>query len=103
MPPLIMQHDAKLIAMMLLNLHYRSGKCNIEADALSRIPWTKRYDKLIDESMMKAIIDVGTVTNHSNTAVEFSSALQHEINLGAGKIAPSKMTKNGLKNKCPIQ
>ena len=74
------------------NLHYRSGKCNVDADALSRIPWTKRYDKLIDESTMKAIINIGTVTNHNNTAVEFSSALQHEINLGAGKITPSKMT-----------
>ena len=42
--------------------------------------------------MMKAIINIGTVANHSNTAVEFNSALQHEINLGAGRITPSKMT-----------
>ena len=41
---------------------------------------------------MKAIINVGTMANHSNTAVEFNSALQHEINLGAGRIIPSKMT-----------
>ena len=74
------------------NLHYRSGKCNIDADALSRIPWAKRYDKLIVESPMKAIINAGTVTNHSNTAVEFSSALHHEINLGARKVTPKKMT-----------
>ena len=74
------------------NLHYRSGKCNVDAEALSRIPWTKRYDKLIDESTMKAIINTGTVVNHSNTAIEFSSAFQHEINLGARKITPNKMT-----------
>ena len=76
------------------NLHYRSGKSNIDADALSRIPWTKRYDKLIDESTMKAIISAGTVINHSNTAVEFSSALNtaDEINLGAGKVVPNKIT-----------
>ena len=76
------------------NLHYRSGKSNIDADALSRIPWTKRYDKLIDESAMKAIISAGTVINHSNTAVEFSSALNtdDEINLRAGKVTPNKMT-----------
>ena len=66
----------------------------MDADALSRIPWTKRYDKLIDESAMKAIISTGTVINHSNTAVEFSSFLHtnHEINLRAGKVAPNKMT-----------
>ena len=76
------------------NLHYKSGKSNIDADALSRIPWTKRYDKLIDESTMKAIISTGTVTNHSNTAVEFSSTLHtnHDINLRARKVAPNKMT-----------
>ena len=28
----------------------------------------RRYDKIIDESAMKAIISAGTVTNHSNTA-----------------------------------
>ena len=76
------------------NLHYKSGKSNIDADALSRIPWTKRYDKLIDESTMKAIISAGTAINRSNTAVEFSSVLHtnHEINLGAGKVTPNKMT-----------
>ena len=57
------------------NLHYRSGKSHIDADALSRIQWTKKYDKLIDESAMKAIISAGTVINRSNTVVEFSSAL----------------------------
>ena len=43
---------------------------------------------------MKAIISAGTVINCSNTAVEFSSALHtnHEINLGAGKVTPNKMT-----------
>ena len=43
---------------------------------------------------MKAIISTGTVINHSNTAVEFSSALNtgDEINLRAGKVAPNKMT-----------
>ena len=79
------------------NLHYKSGKSNMDADALSRIPWVRRYevfDKIIDESAMKAIISAGTVTNHSNTAVEFSSVLHpnHEVNLMAGKVAPNKMT-----------
>ena len=76
------------------NLHYRSGKSNKDADALSRIPWTNGYDKLADESVMKAIISTGTVINRSNTAVEFSSALNtdDEINLGAGKVVPSKIT-----------
>ena len=66
------------------NLHYRSGKSNKDADALSRIPWTKSYDKLTDKSVTKAIIRTGTVINHSNTAVEFSSALNADdkINLG---------------------
>ena len=76
------------------NLHYKSGKSNIDADALSRIPWVRRYDKIIDESAMKAIISAGTVNNHSNTAVEFSSVLHpnHEVNLMAGKVTPNKMT-----------
>ena len=76
------------------NLHYRSGKSNIDADALSRILWTKRYDRLIDESAMKSIISTGTVINCSNIAVEFSSALNTDdkINLGAGKVVPNKMT-----------
>ena len=76
------------------NLHYKSGKSNMAADALSRIPWTKRYDKFIDESAMKAIISTGAVTNRSNTAVEFSSVLHTnpEVNLKAGKVAPNKMT-----------
>ena len=26
------------------SLHYRSGKSNIDADALSRIPWVRRYE-----------------------------------------------------------
>ena len=88
------------------NLHYKSGKSNMDADALSRIPWTKGYDKLIDESTMKAIISAGTVINCSNTAVEFSSALHtnHEINLQTGKVVPNKMTnKEWLRNKCQIQ
>ena len=74
------------------NLHYRSGKCNVDADALSRIPWTGKYDGFIEESAMKAIVNISTMANHSNTAVEFNSALQYEINLGAGKITPDKMT-----------
>ena len=66
----------------------------MDADALSRIPWVRRYDKIIDESAMKAIISAGTVTNRSNTAVEFSSVLHpnHKVNLMAGKVAPNKMT-----------
>ena len=76
------------------NLHYRSGKSNKDTDALSRIPWTKSYDKLADKSVTKAIISASTVTNRSNTAVEFSSALitDDEIKLGAGKVVPSKIT-----------
>ena len=60
----------------------------------SRIPWTKSYDKLADKSVTKAIISASTVTNHSNTAVEFSYALitDDEIKLGAGKVVPSKIT-----------
>ena len=43
---------------------------------------------------MTAIISTGMVINHSNTAVEFSSALNtdDEINLRAGKAVPNKMT-----------
>ena len=54
----------------------------------------RRYDKIIDESAMKAIISTGAVTNHSNTAVEFSSVLHtnQEVNLMAGKVTPNKMT-----------
>ena len=83
------------------SLHYRSGKSNMDADALSRIPWVRRYevfDKIIDESAMKAIICAGMVTNHSNTAVEFSSVLHHDqeenydICIMAGKTTPNKMT-----------
>ena len=84
------------------SLHYRSGKSNMDADALSRIPWVRRYevfDKIIDESAMKAIICAGTVTNHSNTAVEFSSVLHHDqeenhdIYIMAGKATPNKNDK----------
>ena len=66
----------------------------MDADALSRIPWVKRYDKIIDESAMKAIISAGTVTSRSNTAIEFSSVLHsnQEVNLMAGKVIPNKMT-----------
>ena len=82
------------------SLHYRSGKSNIDADALSRIPWTKRYevfDKAIDETAMKAIICVGMVINHSNTAVEFSFILHHDhdencdIHIMVGYTTPKKM------------
>ena len=80
------------------SLHYRSGKSNMDADALSRIPWVRRYeifDKIIDESAMKAIICAGMVTNCRNTAVRFSSVLHHdqeEICSMAGKTTPNKMT-----------
>ena len=81
------------------SLHYRSGKSNIDADALSRIPWAKRYevfDQAIDESAMKAIICAGTVFNCSNTTVEFSSVLHHDhdencdIHIMAGHATPIK-------------
>ena len=83
------------------SLHYRSGKSNMDDDALSRIPWARRYevfDKVIDESAMKAIICAGMVTNHSNTAVEFISVLCHDhddncdIHIMAGHATPKKMT-----------
>ena len=73
----------------------------MDANALSRIPWVKRYevfDKIIDESAMKAIICAGMVTNRSNTAVEFSSVLHHDhdekrdICIMAGNATPKKMT-----------
>ena len=38
-------------------LHYKSGKTNVEADALSRIPWE---NATLDEATVKAIMDVGT-------------------------------------------
>lgn len=60
------------------SLHYRSGKNNTDADALSRIPWGRRneiFDETIDESSMRAIICAGGITNCSNTAVEFSQVL----------------------------
>lgn len=92
------------LASYHFSLHYRSGKSNIDADALSRIPWARRdeiFDKTIDESAMKAIICAATVNNRSNTAVEFSPILYPDLNKmdydipvmnQDGHVTPAKMT-----------
>ena len=41
-------------------LHYKSGKTNVEADALSRIPWKETYDEVLEDYVVKAIIDSGS-------------------------------------------
>ena len=37
------------------HMHYKSGKSNVEADALSRIDW-KKYDKVIQADSIQAIV-----------------------------------------------
>ena len=47
-------------------IHYRSGKSNVEADALSRIGWEK-CDKTIQTDSIQAIVAaaiIGRVANH---------------------------------------
>ena len=42
-------------------LHYKSGKLNVEADALSRIPWEQEEElHTLDTIAVKAIISRGT-------------------------------------------
>ena len=48
------------------HIHYKSGKCNVEADALSRIDWEK-CDETIQANFIQAIVvtaSTGKVTNH---------------------------------------
>ena len=91
------QRWVAILANYNFSLHYRSGKSNIDADTLSRIPWAKRYevfDKVINQSAMKAITCAGMVINHNNTTVEFSSILHHDhdengdIHIMAGHATP---------------
>ena len=81
------------------SFHYRSGRSNIDADALSRIPWDQSYEilyKKIDESSVRAIVCGSAVNNRSNTAVEFSSILHSDSGVpllsGAGHSTPVAMT-----------
>lgn len=86
------------------SLYYRLGKSNVDADALSRIPWASRhevFDRTIDESVVKAIICTSNIKNHSNTAVEFSPTLFQDLDekdcgipviCKAGQVTPAKMT-----------
>ena len=48
------------------HIHYKSGKSNVEADALSRIDWEK-CDETIQANSIQAIVAVaitGHVANH---------------------------------------
>ena len=60
------------------SLHYKSGKTNVDADALSRIPWKDQlalYDTTVGDVSVKAIMTSSSINNRSNTAVTFSSVL----------------------------
>ena len=48
------------------HIHYKSGKCNVEADALSRNDWEK-CDEIIQSDSIQAIVTAiisGNVANH---------------------------------------
>ena len=45
------------LASYNFSLHYRSGKSNVEADALSRIPWEEEFPNKIEELNVKAIMN----------------------------------------------
>ena len=55
-----------ILANYNFHIHYKSGKSNVEADALSRIDWEK-CDKTIQAKSIQAIVAAaitGQVTNH---------------------------------------
>ena len=42
-------------------LHYRSGKTNVDADALSRIPWNNEIPcSTWEQPVIKAVVDIGS-------------------------------------------
>ena len=53
-----------MLANYDFRIFYKSGKCNVEADVLSRIPRTG--DILIDASTVKAIISAVPHTDHTD-------------------------------------
>ena len=50
-----MQWDIASLANYNFHLHYRSGRSNVEADALSRINWGKN-DKTLPADSIQAIV-----------------------------------------------
>ena len=50
------------------HIHYRSGKSNVEADALSRIEWEKD-DKTLPADSIQAIV-TATITGQGNDCIE---------------------------------
>ena len=93
------------------SLHYKSGKTNVDADALSRChaPWKEQkteWDETINQAAVNAIICACGVNSRSNTAVSFSPALSdvelvwayqsEEIGMRvlskAGRVIPEGMT-----------
>ena len=61
--------DGSLVWLITTShLHYRSGRSNVEADALSRINWGKNDKTLLADSI-QAIVTAG-VTGHGNDYIE---------------------------------
>ena len=53
------QHWVASLPNYNFHLHYKSGKQNVESDALSCIPWDHNEEIYIDNVIVKAIMDTG--------------------------------------------
>ena len=67
-------------------LHYRMGKSNVEADALSRIPW----DRVIDEETISSLI--ANVVSKSGSVVESYLNTKLPVHSMAAKVTVSNIT-----------
>ena len=60
------------------HIHYKSGKSNVEADALSRIDWEK-CDETIQASSVQAIV-AAAITGHGTNHIEAIPCSPQAIN-----------------------
>ena len=66
------------LATYNFHIHYKSGKSNVEADALSRINW-KKCDETIQADSVQAIVAAG-ITGQVNNHIEAVLCNQQVIN-----------------------
>ena len=73
------------------HIHYKSGKSNVEADALSRIDW-KRCDETIQANSIQAIVAAATTGDIANIEAVFCSmqAIESFLLITSDTIALSK-------------